>query len=116
MNQILIDAVKKLKQQEIIKSDVDIARKTGYSKGLISKYLSGKEKASSSFMEKFREVFNMEHLNINGNNGDKEARHDVYNVRLKDERMGKIVLPADTQKDDVELMIEFLQLMLKSLK
>lgn len=116
MNKDLIEAVEKLKYQKIIKSDTDLAKKVGYSKGLISKYLAGKEKASKAFLEKFQEVFNMDHLNINGNNGDKEARHDVYNVRLRDERMGKLILPADTKKEDVELVIEYLKLMLKSMQ
>lgn len=115
MNESFINAVKQLKLQEVIKSDTEIARKTGYSKGLISKYLNEKEKVSSDFMEKFCEVFNMQHLNINGNGGEKEKRHDVYNVRLREERMGKVVLPADAKKDDVEMVIQFLQLMLKTM-
>ncbi len=39
---------------------VDIANLTGYDKGNVSSYLSGKKSVSSAFINKFQEVFNLD--------------------------------------------------------
>lgn len=58
----LYDAVEFLKSERIIKKDTEIAIKTGYSKQTISNYISGKQKPSKNFIDKFSEVFNLESI------------------------------------------------------
>lgn len=56
-NRELYDRVEALKAKRVIKKDAEIVAKTGFSKGLVSNYLSGRIKASANFMSKFDEVF-----------------------------------------------------------
>lgn len=52
-----IKDVEKLKALRIIKKDTEIVEKTGYSKGVVSNYLSGNIPASENFKKKFYEVY-----------------------------------------------------------
>lgn len=56
-NKELIEQVEFLKSKRIIKKDAEIVEKTGFSKGVISNYLSGRIEASKNFIEAFNEVF-----------------------------------------------------------
>ena len=58
----LYDAVEELKSNRIISKDIDIANKTGYSRQIVSNYLTGKQKPSKAFINKFLDTFSM-HLN-----------------------------------------------------
>lgn len=53
----LIEAVKTLKKKKIIRFDSDLVRLTGYSKSVVSAYLTGSKQASREFERKFEEVF-----------------------------------------------------------
>lgn len=72
----LIKAVRFLYGQGKIASDKDISDKTGYSKGTVSGYITGRIPASVKFLNKFEEVFklrlddfkNMELVEANNNN------------------------------------------------
>lgn len=64
MNELtLYDTVELLKSKRIIKKDVEISEKTGYSKQLVSNYINSKQKASKAFINKFSEVFNLQSIN-----------------------------------------------------
>lgn len=65
-NPELIDTVDKLKAAKKIRRDAEIVAKTGYSKGLVSRYLNGKEQASETFLEKFQEVYREEIQSLGG--------------------------------------------------
>lgn len=52
--------VEELKSKRIIKKDIEIAEKTGYSKQLVSNYISGRQKPSKAFLDTFSEVFSID--------------------------------------------------------
>lgn len=56
-NKELINIVHELKSKKIINRDAEIVASTGVNKGVLSTYLSGKEKASGPFIAKFEEVY-----------------------------------------------------------
>lgn len=60
MNVDLIRDVELLRQFRLIKRDKDIVERTGFSKRLVSQYLSGSRQPSKEFTEKFYEVFKNE--------------------------------------------------------
>lgn len=53
-------AVEHLKNEKIIRFDADIVRDTGYSKGVVSSYISGKLKASKDFEKSFEKAYDTE--------------------------------------------------------
>ncbi len=57
INKWLVDAIASLKGLHVIKYDNDIAEKLGFSRSVVSNYISGKVKASKNFELKFREHF-----------------------------------------------------------
>lgn len=124
MNEKIIEVYKRLVREEKIQSQQDFADQLGYNKGTISEILNGKKAASRPLIKKFEEVFGKfktpdENMIVdgptNGNSG-KENQHEHYNVRLKNERSGKIVMPKDVKKEDIQIFIEYLKLMLKSME
>jgi len=70
INVELIRVVEDLKAKRIIKKDVDISLKTGFSQAVISNYLSGRVAASKNFLKSFQEVFNVK-INILERNNNK---------------------------------------------
>ena len=63
MNDVnLYNLVEYLKTNRIIRRDVEIANKTGYSKQIVSNYINGKQKPSKQFIDKLIEVFQIENL------------------------------------------------------
>lgn len=60
MEMSLSQAVEFLKANRIIKRDIEIAERTGYSKGVVSNYLNGKIEVSEKFKKKFFEVYKEE--------------------------------------------------------
>jgi len=58
--------VETLKAKRTIKKDVDIVAKTGFSKAVVSNYLSGRVKASDNFLDKFEKVYGVDIFNKNG--------------------------------------------------
>lgn len=56
----LVAAVKKLKRDDVIRINEDIARKIGMSKGTFSAYLSGSQRPSKNFISKFKEHFGID--------------------------------------------------------
>lgn len=59
LNSGLIRVVEELKAKRIIKKDVDIANVTGYSRGIISNYITGKTLASKNFIQTFEDKYNV---------------------------------------------------------
>lgn len=55
----LQNAVAYLKGQKILKKEIEISMKTGFSKGSVSNYLTGSQTPSVNFIDKFQEVYNL---------------------------------------------------------
>lgn len=71
-NEEFIGQVKALYRAEKIESDIDLARRLGFSKSVVSSYVNGKVKASKNFLKKFAEVFknDLEQIGVVGGNGE----------------------------------------------
>ena len=57
---VLYNLVEYLKANRIINRDIEIAEKTGYSRQIISNYISGRQKPSKQFMNKFIESYGLQ--------------------------------------------------------
>lgn len=55
----LQNAVTYLKAKKIIKKDLEICEKTGYTSGSVSSYISGNSAPSKNFLAKFQEAFSL---------------------------------------------------------
>ena len=69
----LINTVEQLKALRVIKKDVEIAMNTGFSKPVVSNYLSGRVEASKNFIESFEKFYK---VNIFENN--LEIKEETY--------------------------------------
>ena len=56
----LQNAVAFLKGQKIIKKEIEISIDTGFSKGAVSNYITGKQQPSKNFIDKFAEVYSLD--------------------------------------------------------
>lgn len=117
-NQELINAVERLKRARVVKRDKDIVEKTGYSKGLVSKYLSGKGLASKSFLQKFQEVYNISLSEPEPmQNNDSNAEPFNYQIPLTNGRVAVLSYPKNLTEQDIEILkstIDIIELSLKN--
>jgi transcriptional regulator with XRE-family HTH domain len=60
----LQNAVAYLKGKKLIKKENEISLQTGFSKGSVSSYLSGNQKPSQNFLNKFEEVYGIKLSNF----------------------------------------------------
>lgn len=77
----LVRIVEQLKAKRIIKKDIEIAEKTGYSRAVVSNYLSGRVKASDKFLNKFYEVYeitNPENIVLKTKSEAKQVEFDDF--------------------------------------
>lgn len=77
-NAELIRMVETLKAKRTIKKDVDIVASTGFSKTVVSNYLSGRIKASDNFLDKFEKVYGVDIFNKNGLSNDIEITTSLH--------------------------------------
>ena len=77
-NAELIRMVETLKAKRTIKKDVDIVASTGFSKTVVSNYLSGRIKASDNFLDKFEKVYGVDIFNKNGLSKDIEITTSLH--------------------------------------
>jgi phage repressor protein C with HTH and peptisase S24 domain len=64
LNNAFITAVRELKSRQIILRDKDISDATGFSKGIVSTYLSGKAEPSKNFLREFAKVYNLNYAEL----------------------------------------------------
>lgn len=106
-NSELIEDVKRLKAADKIIRDIEIASKTGYSKGLVSSYLSGSIKASKNFLNKFKEVYKNELAGISPSPEHQPEPSDdyTYPIILTEGKTAVLKFPrAKMSATDVEIL------------
>lgn len=95
----LRNAVKSLKQNDLIKNDKDIITRTGYKKSAVSLYVNGAAPVSGDFVKKFEEVFklNLKDYRVEGEKaeprtGNSEDKYTLLLEKLLAEREAELTI------------------------
>lgn len=100
----LSQAVEFLKANRIIKRDVEIAERTGYSKGVVSNYLNGKIEVSEKFKKKFFEVYK-EELKQNNVSETKTEYQNFETIKSVYENEIALLKQIIKRQDEIILML-----------
>lgn len=117
----MIDTVEILKSKRVIKKDVEIAEKTGFSKPVVSNYLSGRVKASDNFISAFEKNYEIKVFDnkVFSSSDSRELPNPIATINLLVESnrvladSGKII--AESQKKLVETNSELTGMLKKAI-